>query len=538
MANRIAEVNESLRIARLYVLEGGEQILTGHLDEAHSITICPGATALATFTLLLLGSNNKDSYQKGLKWLGTNRTRQGWGKVPTGKADKEVTSLVQKVLLASKNVGLAKLFLPSQGRELSQIVLKLGQHSVPGMKGPEPEEISLPNILSEKVLVKLPPYGRPVVVAAALMAVKDLNHPGVWEAVDYLSDMQMEDGSWCEDVVATSLATIALVRAKVTGHKVDRAGRWLKSKQYESGAWPAFDQLFNWSIGLALSTLTGLTLELREREWLKRASIWLAKNQYADGSFGSTPPFTQPDLDDTALGLMGIKHFDIATANRSAELLRKLQNEDGSWSTFPSYKGNPPSVECVFPIYIPSPDVTIHALGALWGMSGRNGNKEVFGGISWLLQQQLPSGEVPGTWYEGPIYATAQTLEFLYKGANVWRTWPIRDQIYAVQKKALEYLLPLQNADGSWGSSVVETSLVLSALLISEAKLHPERLAKAISYLQSCQLVNGSFQPSYQAIYAKGWNYEEPLTTSLITIKAMEKYKLLFNRLNFALGRA
>lgn len=532
MNSIIGEINESVKKARNYVLEGGEQILNGRLDEAHSISLSPGATALATLVQLLLGNEFKESHQAGLKWLQQNRQGKGWSKVPNGETDKEMTRIVQKVLLGSQSGRLAKLFLPSQSKDLANIVLSLGQKVVSGIEGPQPEETRLPNILTDKVLNKLPPYGRPVVIAASLLAVKNLNQSGVSQAITYLCECQMDDGSWSEDIVATSLATLALIRARVPGEQSDKAGRWLKSKQYDSGAWPAFDQLFNWSTGWTIHTFMEFAQTPEERDWLGRAAKWLAAGQNSDGSYGSTPPFTQPDLDDTAVALLGLQHFDGVSTNHSANLLRRLQNKDGSWSTFPSFKGTPPAPECTFPVYISSADVTIHVLDALWGIPGRNGNTQIFLGLKWLLEQQLPSGEMPAVWYEGPIYATSQTLDLLSKWSKSWRRWGAAGQILNAQEKAFQYLFSLQNPDGSWGSSVIETSLTLSALCSTGYELHPETFTKGISTIISRQLADGSFQPSYQSIYAKGWNYEEPLATALTAIKAMERSKLLLYRRN------
>lgn len=532
MDHLIGDVNESLKNARNYVLNGGEQILNGSLDEIHSISPSPGATALASFALLLLGDEYKPGHQAGIQWLLKNRYSSGWSRVPMGETDQEITHLVNKVMLASQGRILTKIFLSSQAQEISNIVLSLGKSVVPGIEGPLPEETRLPNLLAEPVLQKLPPYGRPVVISASLLAAKNINTLEVGLAIDYLKKSQMSDGSWSEDIVATSLAIIALIRAQETGQQVNKAGQWLKSKQYSNGAWAAFDQLFIWSIGLAIHTFMEFKQTSEELNWVHRAGRWLAKSQNSDGSYGSTPPFTQPDLDDTAVALMGLQHLDRKSASNSIKLLRRLQNKDGSWSTFPSYQGTPPDLECTFPVYIPSTDVTIHVLEVLWATSARNGNSEIFQGLNWLLGKQLPSGEVPAVWYEGPIYGTAQTLELLSKWNQSWRQWKAASQIYNIQQKTFQYLSSLQNTDGHWGCSVIETSLALSALSLSSSNfsnfpLSSDALKKGIRSIISEQLPNGSFNPSYQGIYAKGWNYEEPLTTALCAIKAMERFKLL-----------
>ena len=35
-------------------------------------------------------------------------------------------------------------------------------------------------------------------------------------------------------------------------------------------------------------------------------------------------------------------------------------------------------------------------------------------------------------------------------------------------------------------------------------------------------------EPCYRGIYAKGWNYEEPLTTALTAIRALQRYQRLY----------
>ncbi len=150
------EVKEAIRKAREYALEGGEQILKGRLDASHSISPSPGATALAILALLTLGEQFARQVQLGAQWLEQNRQNNGWGRFPGGEQDPEITRLVQTVLIGSRPGVLNKLFLLSQAEELSKMVLCLGEQPVPGLEGPEPDEIHLPKVLEEKVLKKLP----------------------------------------------------------------------------------------------------------------------------------------------------------------------------------------------------------------------------------------------------------------------------------------------------------------------------------------------------------------------------------------------
>lgn len=516
------DVIESLQRANHFVSTGVEQILNGQVKESHGISISPGATALATLALHAIGRGFEISLQRGAQWLWQHKSAQGWGKFPDDKPDEEITKLVLTVLQGSQGGWIAKIRLLAQAKHFSQMILSLGERVVPGLDGPTPEEIKFPMILEENVLNKLPLYGRPVVVAAALLATAE-NQAGTQLGVDYLLQAQMENGSWAEDIVATSLCILALLRNGGDKARVQKAGRWLTKKQYLSGGWPAFDQLQNWAMGWAI-TVMAETGSLREVSWLTPALEWIKRARNVDGSYGSTPPFTHPDLDDTAVALMGIHQALGRTDGETVQLLKRLQYKDGSWGTFPSFRGIPPNIECEFPVYIPSSDVTIHILEALWQPNSRSQDPAIWKGLDWLLSQQGKHGEYTSNWYEGQIYSTAQVLELLSKWKFNWERLQFAHRVKLAHKKALDFLLTAQNEDGGWGSSVVETSLAISALARYPSKVSKEVLKKGITNALNSQLADGSFEASYKGIYAKGWNYEEPITTALTAIRALWRY--------------
>lgn len=511
----IEEMCIALEKAREFVFEGCNQILTGCLDENHGISASPGATALATLALLVLGRNFEISHKKGSLWLWRNRQTEGWGKHPGDNPDMEVSRLVQTVIHGSQGGWLGRFFLISQARHFSELILNLSERAVPGLEGPEVDEIAMPNILKKEVLNKLPPYGRSVVIAAAMLAAK--GQEGISQGLLFLRDTQMTDGSWAEDTVATSMAVLALQRFQAYPDRAKKAGYWLMRKQYSSGAWPAFDQLHTWSMGWAVNILGSRNPE--ESNWLERATDWLKKGRNADGSYGSTPPNTHPDLDDTAVALMGLPQS--SESEETVQLLKRLQNEDGSWGTFPDFEGKAPNLESKLPVYITSADVTIHVLEALWRHRVSSQEITVQHGLNWLLTQQKTDGEVDSIWYDGPIYATAQMAELLSKWKFNWKDWEQSQQIMTAQNKALDYLLAVQNEDGSWGETVVETALALSALWRKDDV--PQVVYRGVEWILARQRKDGSFNPSYNGIYAKGWNYEEPIATALTAIRALER---------------
>ncbi|ODA41308.1 prenyltransferase/squalene oxidase repeat-containing protein [Desulfosporosinus sp. BG] len=517
------EVQESLNNARHFVVDGVEQILSGNLDETHGVSPSPGATALAALALLAVGRGFEKAQQRGIQWLRQNR-QGGWGKFPGDKPDEEITQIVETVLQGSQGGWMARIIILSQARQFSHMILSLGQRVVPGLEGPTPEEILLPTILEDRVLAKLPLYGRPVVVAASLLASN--SQEGSQKGIQYLLKTQMSDGSWAEDIIATSLSILALMNKGGYAEQTQRAGRWLVQKQYPGGGWPAFDQLKIWAIGWAASVFAETAQRPADIPWIGQAVDWLKRGQNVDGSYGSTPPYTHPDLDDTAVALIGL-HQVLGEQNQlGVSLLKRLQNTDGSWGTFPSFQGIPPQVSSELPVYIPSVDVSIHVLEALWWRT-RTQDEKIWRGLNWILAQQDDQGAFPASWFEGPVYSTAQALELLSKWKFSWERWNTARHILGARKKAQEFIIKAQSSDGGWGS-VVETSLSLSGLWRYTRIVPRGILGKGIRNLLAAQNSNGSFEPSYRGVYAKGWNYEEPLTTTLTAIRALQRYQRLY----------
>jgi hypothetical protein len=471
---------------------------------------------------LVIGKGFEKAQLLGLEWLRVNQ-QGGWGKFPGDEPDEEITRIAGMVLHGSQKGLRAKIKLFTEARRFSGNILSLGQSVVHGLEGPTAKEILLPAILEEKVLAKLPAYGRPVVVAASLLTSN--SREGIRQGIQYLLQSQMLDGSWSEDIIATSLAVLALIRKDGHSESTEKAGRWLVQKQYPSGGWPAFDQLKTWAMGWAVNVFGENAQTSREIPWLTRAVTWLKQGQNQDGSYGSTPPFTHPDLDDTAVALVGLQ---MAGAENPAglNLLERLQNSDGSWGTFPAFEGIPPDISSGFPVYIQSIDVSIHILEALW-LGRRSAVEQIRRGFNWLLSRQDEQGAFPSSWFEGPIYSTAQALELFGKSKIGWERWNKANQISEARKKGLEFILQAQNDEGGWGS-VVETGLALSGLMRYAGVVPRVVLEKGIRTLLSAQCGNGSFKPSYRATYAKGWNYEEPITTALTAVRSMQRYRRLY----------
>jgi hypothetical protein len=515
----IREARSGLGKAIGFVKEGVQQILHDNLDEEHGVSVCPGATAIASLTLLVLGKGYEKALRGGVNWLIQNRKEKGWGKVPGGAPDPEVTRIAQIVVQASAGGLFNKLTLLDQAKQLADLVLTLGRDVVPGLDGPSIEDICLPNILEKRVLEKLPPYGRCVVIAASLLAASS-EQQGIEEGIKVIRESQLPDGSWAEDIVGTSLCIMALLRFVGHDSNIHRAGKWLTLKQYPSGGWPAFNQLKNWAIGWSLSILDNSVLG---PDTLIQAREWLFKARNEDGSFGTTPPFTHPDLDDTAIVLMALPFVKEMT-NPTILLLQRLQNEDGSWGTFPSFNGHLPSIESCKPVYITSLDVTVHVIDALLRQGMTLNDPCILKALRWILSQQKPDGQFQSIWFESEIYGTSQVIDLLGNLKYSWHMLRLTRQVHLVRQRGVDFLLKQCNSKGDWGNSVVETALAISALKIESGRYGQFVFDRAVESMLDRQNAIGSFIPVYQGVYAKGWNYEEPIATALTAIRTLQWY--------------
>jgi len=229
-----------------------------------------------------------------------------------------------------------------------------------------------------------------------------------------------------------------------------------------------------------------------------------------------------PDLDDTAVVVMsldrarrasGAGNYDEAIA-RGREWIEGMQSRDGGWGAFDVdnleyYLNNIPFSDHGALLDPPTEDVTARCLSML-GQLGETAesSKAVADGVAYLRRTQLAEGSWYGRWGMNYIYGTWSVLCAL-NAAGVSHQDPM-------MRRAVAWLVAVQNADGGWGEDAVsyrldyagmqqapstasQTAWALLGLMAAGEVDHPA-VARGIGYLMATQAEKGLWdEPRYTA---------------------------------------
>jgi squalene-hopene/tetraprenyl-beta-curcumene cyclase len=226
-----------------------------------------------------------------------------------------------------------------------------------------------------------------------------------------------------------------------------------------------------WDTGLTCHTL----LEVGDEQAVAQASKgleWLQPLQVLDvkGDWAEARPNVRPggwafqyanahypDLDDTAVVVMamdrvrmgtGTRQFDGAI-DRGREWVEGLQSENGGWAAFDAdntyyYLNNIPFADHGALLDPPTEDVAARCLSMLaqLGETAQT-NPAVAAAIDYLRRTQLSDGSWYGRWGMNYVYGTWSALCAL-NAAGV-------DHAAPEIRKAVDWLVAIQNPDGGWG---------------------------------------------------------------------------------------
>ena len=223
-----------------------------------------------------------------------------------------------------------------------------------------------------------------------------------------------------------------------------------------------------------------------------------------------------PDLDDTAVVAMAMDRADRggltaapeAHAQRIArarEWIAGLQSRDGAWAAFDadntySYLNHIPFADHGALLDPPTADVTARCVSLLAQLGETSQTSPTLArGVDALVNDQEKDGSWFGRWGMNYIYGTWSAMCALAIAGHDPRSAPMR--------RAVDWLIGIQNADGGWGEGVAsydlayrgyepapstasQTSWALLALMAAGEADH-SAVARGVAYLAATQGEDG-----------------------------------------------
>jgi squalene-hopene/tetraprenyl-beta-curcumene cyclase len=367
-----------------------------------------------------------------------------------------------------------------------------------------------------------------------------------------LRAIQPSSGGYLEATPLTSFVTLSLASIGEAEHPVAReAVRFLGNSVLKDGSWAIDSNLATWVTTLAVNALnaTGYLDQISQKEELLR---WLLAQRYVNhhpytgakpGAWAWTNlPGGVPDADDTAGAVKALMALSpLTTTNERLHgllWLAGLQNWDGGVPTFCRGWGH-------LPFDRSGSDLTAHALRA-WNAvyrecaraiarghlvrgvaetsighyAGNAANSAIPAALRYLARAQRPDGSWLPLWFgnqhapddENPTYGTARVLA-AYRDLSMMTAEPAR--------RGVAWLLAAQNLHGGWGgashtpSSIEETALAVEVLLDAPGAQAAETstaaaVNKGLAWLVEQVEAGGLRNPSPIGFYfAKLWYFEK-----------------------------
>jgi squalene cyclase len=329
---------------------------------------------------------------------------------------------------------------------------------------------------------------------------------------------------------------------------VEKGIAFLKRTQREDGGWPIDVDLSTWVTTLSIKALGGRKDKVLTDKQQKSLTHHLKSVQNKSvHPFNGTPPGgwgwtnfsgSVPDCDDTPGAILALLSMNTPEAVKSEVLagtdwLLKLQNSDGGFPTFSKGWGK-------LPFDRSSADVTGHCFLALATAGSVYKNDlhaekatkikmSIHKAFDFLKKQQQENGAWIPLWfgnqqekdYQNPVYGTARVLAYLKDALLIVHDdLAFQEEIAALIPSAENYLLSVQNNDGSWGGaknstgSIEETALSVTALNGSNQQ---QSCKNALKWLDETFKTKGLKPAPIGLYFASLWYHEKmyPLTAYL-----------------------
>ena len=259
----------------------------------------------------------------------------------------------------------------------------------------------------------------------------------------------------------------------------------------------------------------------RGLEWLKPLQVLDVKGDWAEERKNVRPGgwafqynnAYYPDLDDTAVVVMALDRAKESVAPkadykeaiaRGREWVEGLQSKNGGWGAFDAdntyyYLNNIPFADHGALLDPPTEDVSGRCIGMLAQLGESATSPRMKEAIAYLERVQLKDGSWFGRWGVNYIYGTWSALAGL-NAAGLDANMPM-------VRRAADWLISIQNADGGWGedcnsyrldysgfepapSTASQAAWALLGLMAAGEVDHPA-VARGIAYLQATQQDDG-----------------------------------------------
>lgn len=388
--------------------------------------------------------------------------------------------------------------------------------------------------------------------------VKSIRQATRTRALALLDKIQPSSGGFLESTPLTSFVVMGLSALGLADNLAAKKGlAFLLRSQQDDGSWPIDSNLDTRATTLAANALllTGTQMPVESlQDWLldqQFGGIHPGTNAAPGGWSWTHLPGGVPDAKDTAetlLALKGIARFlpvpKTAKRHFAAQAgvlwLLNLQNGDGGVSTFTRSRSK-------LAVDRSSADVTAHAIRAwlAWRRDfpalKKRIDKALSRALSYLRASQNPDGSWPALWYGSGRSPEGDNLTCGVSRA-VLALVALKEAGFAkadgLLKKALEWLVKTQLADGGWAAgnggvaSVEETAWAVEGLAMDTGAVPDgnKALGQGLEWLVA-RVESGRWKTAAPlGFHFARVGYSEPLFPEIFTVAALARARASLTR--------
>ena len=374
-----------------------------------------------------------------------------------------------------------------------------------------------------------------------------IREASVKKSLALLRKIQPESGGYLEAIPLTAFVCLCLVESGYRDLEVVHDGmNFLKRTQREDGSWPIDIDLSTWVTTLAVKSLrNNLDEVLPQVEKQQITNHLLAVQNQQVHPFNGTQPGgwgwtshsgSVPDGDDTPgtiLALLALNQENPEVVRESVlwgvDWLRQLQNSDGGFPTFSRGWGKLPFDQSCSDLTghaILTLARTVHVFGDSLSRKQVSAIKKSFvRSVIYLEKHQNKSGFWLPLWFgnqqtsdhTNPVYGTARVTAYLNETLQTRLGNEYQVILKLMIDRGCQYLVSVQNQDGSWGGakdisgSIEETALSVTALTPNGFQ---KECALGLNWLADKNKSDGIVASPIGLYFASLWYDEElyPLT--------------------------